>query len=112
MNWFAYELSPLDYGWEHLKTVSETVCDLAKIDDSSWPPPDINSDDIKQFLSDWELAKAEATRIGWEGDFRHEPVVIWLPDETGFDYGFVFKQDNNGTTYVVSPVAMPWLKPI
>jgi hypothetical protein len=34
---------------------------------------------------------------------------MWLPYDTEFAYGFVWKQDNNGTTFVASPVPMPWL---
>ena len=36
---------------------------------------------------------------------------MWLPvwDTYEFSFGFVLKQDNNGTTFVVSPVPLPHL---
>lgn len=65
---------------------------------------------IDDFLRAWESAKEAASAEGWEGDFRHQPVVFWVPMSTTFEYGFAFKQDNNGDTFVLSPVAMPWLE--
>jgi hypothetical protein len=37
---------------------------------------------------------------------------MWLPNESEFKHGFVLKQDNNGETYVVSPVELPWLEDV
>jgi hypothetical protein len=61
-----------------------------------------------------EKAKAHADQCGWEGDMVEGPFVFGVPPRHGyntFDVGFAWKQDNNGTTYVVSPVPMPWLEP-
>jgi hypothetical protein len=50
-----------------------------------------------------------ATQVRWDGDMRHQPSVgaTLVPPET-YPY-LVVKQDNNGTTFVVSSMALPWL---
>lgn len=110
MTWHIYEIAPIDLGWEHLKTVRETAAILLQRSETTSRENDIDASDLHVFLRSWESAKDAASDKGWEGDFRHEPVVMWIPNDTEFNYGFVFKQDNNGTTYVVSPVEMPWLE--
>ena len=47
----------------------------------------------------------------WEGDMGI-PSPFWIPtpeDNGGFSVGFVWKQGNNGTTFIVSPVELPHL---
>jgi hypothetical protein len=68
------------------------------------------------FAKDLTRAFADAVRAAtrlseWEGDFSRGPCVMPIPDpdNNGFQAAFVWKQDNNGTTFVVSPVALPWL---
>jgi len=108
MNWYAYYIHPIDFGWENLKTVSQTVSDLAKEDQYN----DLNTEELQSFFQNWELAKESAIECGWEGDFRNPPCVFWLPGEESFKYAFVFKQENNGDTIVVSPYQLPWLNEI
>lgn len=110
MTWHTYEVAPIDMGWENLRTVQETASILATRMQSAVRKHDVDASELHSFLAAWESAKDAASTAGWEGDFRNEPVVLWVPDDTEFSYGFVFKQDNNGTTYVVSPVPMPWLE--
>lgn len=113
MTFTAYEITPIDFGWETLSTVSETAAKLGSEDAVSRVDGDPQSApfySLDTFLADWETAKQLASEAGWEGDFRGEPRVFWLPTELEIRYGFVFKQDNNGTTYVISPCALPHLK--
>jgi hypothetical protein len=107
MSWNVYSVGPIDHGWEHLKTVKETLADIASREDEIEETGDRNAEAVQQFIADWSSATAAAGSEGWEGDFRHEPRVFWLPSEVNFVYGFVFKQDNNGTTFVVSPQVLP-----
>jgi hypothetical protein len=109
VDWIVYVLGPIDHDWEKLKTVRATVADIANYEDEFSEAHDLNSDAVRSFLESWESAKSAASRHGWEGDFRHDPYVFWLPSETGFDHGFVFKQDNNGTTFVLSTQELPAL---
>jgi len=109
MNWHVYALPAIDFGWGHVKTVKETLVAIAGSQEELDHPDGLDTANAKVFLDAWESAKAAALGNGWEGDFRHEPSVFWLPSEGYFDYAFVFKQENDGATFVVSPHALPWL---
>lgn len=115
MTWFTYEIPPIDNHWELLRTVAEVAQQLAVREaefivkegrDSAVALPIT----LEEFSKRWETAKDAAFAAGWEGGFREEPRVVLVPDECDFLIGFVIKQDNNGTTYVMSPVEMPHLK--
>jgi hypothetical protein len=113
MSYFTYQISPIDIGWEHLRSVEETALEIADTDvrerirdeqfNFAYPPLD-------SFLSRWDAAKHAAKGAGWEGDFIQGPCVFWMPTNDGMDFGFVFKQQNNGTTFVMAPVEMPHLE--
>lgn len=98
---------PIDLGWEDLVTLDEYVERLKNEDDRTGYPFRAFSADI--VLNDFERAKEAARKIGWEGDFREKPRVFFVPTETEMSYGFVWKQDNNGTTFIASPIPMPHL---
>jgi hypothetical protein len=55
------------------------------------------------------LALADvATELPWDGDMRHLPsvgAVLAPPDAVPY---LVVKQDNNGTTFVISGIELPW----
>lgn len=113
MNWHTYAINPIDFCWSRLKTVEETAAEMgeqsararaALMDGNPYDGPD-----LERFLSLWDTAQTAAAVKGWEGDFRNPPVVFWLPGDSDFDFGFVIKQDNNGTTFVMSPVPLPHL---
>lgn len=110
-SWHAYHLGPIDWGWPNLKTVTETLRTLPDerfVEDS--PYEDSYAEKIRAFLEDWDAARLAAAGVGWEGDFSVEPRVFWLPVEFDFWYGFVFKQSNNGSTFVVSPERLIYLE--
>lgn len=54
------------------------------------------------------LARAEGCT--WEGDFREGPFVFHVPSpgDSGMAAGFAWKQDNNGATFLCSPVSLDW----
>lgn len=103
MSWNVYAVGPIDFHWNHLDTVAEAGSKISMFPDRAV------GHELESFMGRWESAKQAALNHGWEGDFNGDPRVIWLPYEDGFSCGFVFKQSNNGTTYVVSPVTMAWL---
>lgn len=114
MSWYVYEMSPIDYGWSNLKTVKDTAAELGAAEAAARAAGvDFLMYEellLETFLADWQSAQIAAQEHGWAGEFRHAPVVFWVPNDSTFIYGFTFKQDTNGTTYVVSPVPMPWLE--
>jgi hypothetical protein len=106
MHWQAYAIAPVDLGWGLLPTV-EQGAELLK----TCPGYDAIDDQVHYWAN---FAKAEilAGAAGWEGDYQDNarPRVIWLPNEGEVLYGFAWKQNNNGTTFVISPVPLDWLK--
>ena len=113
MQFFVYEISPIDFGWDNLRTVEETAVEMGTAEARRrLSPNDMTLEDpeLGEFIAAWESAQQAASERGWEGDFRHPPKVFWIPVESTFAVGFVFKHDNNGTTYVLSPVPLDHLR--
>lgn len=108
---YAYRTAPINFAWKHLKTVVDTAAGLGATDAQIEANGRKNGEepDVREFLDAWSIAKEMAGEIGWDGDFSNEPVVFWVPCGDRFRYGFAFKQAKNGRTFVISPVAMPWL---
>jgi hypothetical protein len=118
--WHVYRLmSPIDFRWEHLKTAQETFATLAAgaeaigthgfaiaEDNNVYPTARTALNEAEHFLNAMNEASALASQIGWEGDVRGEVNVLWLPAEGTFDYGFVWKHDNNGDTFVAAPMPL------
>ncbi|MEU6721331.1 hypothetical protein ABZ897_58650 [Nonomuraea sp. NPDC046802] len=58
------------------------------------------------------LALADAMpRVDWDGDMRHLPSIGALPTPNETSLFMVIKQDNNGTTFVISDDQLDWLLP-
>lgn len=112
MAWMAYHIVPIDFGWEFLPSVQDFAATLARNDaDLAVDKETFQHSELSEFLADFKLAKELAASKMWEGDYRASstPRVFFLPDELSFRYGFVWKQDNNGSTFVVTPRPLPWL---
>jgi hypothetical protein len=105
MSWYAYHISPIDMGWEYLPTVGDFVAKIKKD-----VPQFYSQEYLDRIVTDFEKAQELAEETGWEGDFRHDPCVFFLPGDVYLNYGFVWKQDNNGNTFVVSPRPLFWLE--
>jgi len=96
---FVYVMSPIDF-WEGWLTEDEIKDRLHR-------------DDLKRYLARKEKALELAGARGWEGDFRQGPFFSTIPMDDGASGCEVlvgWKQDNNGTTFVVSPYQLPWLR--
>lgn len=109
---FVYAMSPIDYDWEYLPTVQDVASRYGQ-DDARLDIEGVEEYEPRKlggFLKDFKRAKDAATDEGWEGDFRGKARVLYLPSETGFDHAFAWKQDNNGTTFIVSPQILPHLE--
>ena len=107
MVWYVYDVSPIDAGWEFLPTVKEFAAKI--LDEAGEGLTEESQYSLPQFLADWNEAQKQAKSKRWEGDHRTPPRVMMLPGENEFIYGFVIKQDNNGTTFVISPEQLPYL---
>ena len=98
---YAYKIAPIDVGFDHLVSVDDYILYLARYE--------VNR--LLDFISSWDFAKNLAIDAGWEGDIREGPFVFFLPfpDSSEMGFAFIFKQENNGDTMVVSPVRLEWL---
>ena len=97
IRWAYHCNSPLDLGWGGMKTIGDFISE-------SLEDVDHNGFILSRFFEGLSLAK----EVGWEGDFREPPCVFSIPSDQ-FYLGFAFKQDNNGSTFILSPVELPWL---
>ena len=104
---YCYALSPTDFwaGWQDYK---EFCASVAREDNGL-------HETAKTLLRVGDLLHNGQAycreKLHWEGDMRQGPFFSALPTGDS-DCAFViaWKQDNNGTTYVVSEIELPWLK--
>lgn len=110
---FTYAIAPIDFYWEFLVKVEDHAAMLAAAEareQVKGVQEEFARDGLAGFLAAWDDAQQAARQAGWEGDFAQSPRVFWLPTtDHEFSFGFVVKQDNNGTTFVMSPVPLPHL---
>ena len=107
--WYCYRVSPMDYGWGFLKTIKEVRQEMASL------PEECEEDDyLLQFEKAWESAQQALRKCGYDGNPRCEKQkrVFAIPafDDCAMKVGFIIKQDDDETTFVVSPYAIPHLK--
>lgn len=99
---YVYCLPPIDYwiGWQDVESwlLREDV---------------EGSYEIPEYTKMFEAGKRLAKEIGWAGDICEGPFITGLPPHWGehtSDFIIGWKDDDNGTTYIVSPRELPWLK--
>ena len=103
--WYVYKLqSPIDIGWEFMLTLSQFL-DSSKGEDG---------ESLSAFAnSEWLSALNVARFCGFDGTFtdkKNEPHLLPVPWSSDVVIlGFVFKQENNGDTFVISPVSLEHL---
>lgn len=58
----------------------------------------------------WKGMQRAAKHSYWEGDVVAGPYAFFIPTgNCGPDFGFIWKQCSNGSTFVASPIRIPWL---
>ena len=96
---YTYALGPIDY-WEGWWSSVEDMMTAPYHDVAYWGP-----DTVRERV--W-AAEDAARAAGWEGDGKARVTVIPMQDVV-CEIVIAIKQANNGTTFIVSPVEMPWL---
>lgn len=100
----VYKIEPIDHwiGWHKPSDIFRAL--LAEWDCEWLRPAD--------WERSWNKAQKLALRLGWDEDIRTGPFVTVIPDQEGSMPPFLigWKQDNNGTTFVASPLRLPWLE--
>jgi hypothetical protein len=95
---------PIDSGWMYLKSIPETLSQLISNSDAFLSANNIDLAAAVSFIEDWQAAKRLAKDNGWEGDFAVEPKVFPSTHDGEIKYGFIIKQSNNGSTFLISPL--------
>lgn len=98
----GYVISPIDF-WNGCQTFDQYMWQLGRVGDERRELRNY----AERFLC---AARCLAPELGWEGDIREGPYVFLLPHDGNCEIGIAWKQENNGTTFVFAPVALPWLE--
>lgn len=103
---FVYEVPPID-DWSPWLSEDEYKAKL----DAEWGPDSAGgwTGYVALRKRAFDLARA---KLNWEGDFREGPFIAGLPPHFGESQSEVviaWKQDNNGSCFIASPIEMPWL---
>ncbi len=113
IDFYCYEpSSPIDLNWDYMDSVFDFAKKIELKDNQVNAIFFINV--FTQLIN--KLSKqdylAESGCVFWEGDFRFTPKVFMLPcvGTDSFLCGFAFKQNNNGTTFICSPMPLPHLE--
>lgn len=108
MPWTLYLIPPMDSGWmlfEHAEQARSTTLlrEVCGGDDEYY------AFELSVFDEVLETSKSKAQEMGWRGDISVEPKVFWLPGDCAPCYGFAWKAEDNGSTYVASPIELSHL---
>jgi len=106
---FLYECPPLDW-FEALKSFEEYLEGI-KLQHEGIKSDNVVEGEINEAITLlMEACYIAAKNSSWEGDIRTGPFVVGLPGDCDAKILIIFKQDNDGTTFLLSPVELPYLK--
>lgn len=105
---YGYHFSTIENNWEDLTPLNEFLQTFAD-DDGDVSQRDKES--LKEIIAKSDTALALAKEMGWDGSYTGCPYLFWLPSKNtqSFEYGFVFKQTSNNSTFVISPIELAYL---
>lgn len=109
---YVYQIAPMDFGWDRLIHVDQYVASLAISDKEERL---INEEvlfgtGILSFYAFLHRALRAGRKVGWDGNFRDEPHVGFLPASNEPIIFLVWKHDNNGDTFVACTMELPYLE--
>jgi hypothetical protein len=113
---YCYHINPIDW-WDGAITRRQLIGTIIQNDFShrGLPYKDMwkRIESVGKELDELSWAAERGFRkIGWEGDIRREeggPYFFALPGDSCLLFGYILKQDNNGETFIASPMPLPWL---
>ena len=108
MTLYGYHFSTIENNWEDLTPLNEFLQTFAD-DDGDVSQRDKES--LKEIIAKSDTALALAQEMGWDGSYTGCPYLFWLPSKNtqSFEYGFVFKQTSDNSTFVISPIELAYL---
>ena len=105
MKLYCYHVAPIDH-WTGALTAEQLLSTFVKDFDGDWHAVSAFCSEMAQLE---DRAQENFKKIGWEGDLRDGPYYFSVPGDSQMAIGYVIKQDNNGSTFVASPVPLPSL---
>lgn len=111
--WYRYELcGPIDY-FSGCVQFNDYVKEIYESNDL-YPESEFDIRERFKALSQiyGEVSEAMQGFVSWEGDIVENGLLVFaLPcDSCETKVGFIWKQENNGSTFVASPFPLPWLE--
>lgn len=103
---YCYSLSPIDF-WLGALSSEQLLEMMASEKYSTW---DMTSSLCRELGELQSKAEAAFKQLGWDGDTREGPYYFSVPGDGKMKIGYVVKQDNNGISFVASPVPLPHLE--
>lgn len=111
---YFYSTGPIDdwFGWQPYEdTLEKAYSEQAEWKNEKREPFDGIPDYVgllQRLATKSHLGFAKY--CGWEGDTTGGEYIAGFPaDHSGPSILFALKQSNNGTTFVASPIELPWL---
>jgi hypothetical protein len=102
MTWRVYKMAQPASSFAAMPTLAQTR--EIVLQDSGQFAQEVFDQECKDAM---EVAKES----GWDGEFLVEPHVFTLPNREDMQFGIVWTQpDEERTTFVVSPLPLPWLE--
>ena len=114
--YYVYSINPIDFGWGFFVKIKDYIekkfkCDAEIVNELlhknliefSAALECADNINFNEFMNSFNFAMYAARKAGWDGDFSEEPVLIPVVDDTECNYGFMFKQSSNGSTFVILP---------
>lgn len=108
MPWTLYHIPPMDSGWDLFDPLERARC-TTLLSEVCCHDEECYEFELSIFDAALEAARIEARRLGWRGDISGETKVIWLPGDCAPCYGFAWKSQDKGSTYVASPIELSHL---
>lgn len=93
--WSLVRINPIDLFWDELQDVDSYIKDAYRAKR--------HTPSISEIYAELSAVKRWAKECGWEGDFTQGPKIFFYPADGIMAHGFVFKQCNNGDTFVAAP---------
>lgn len=108
--WMVYEVPPIDLGWQYAKTPERVIEEMTVDPNDMFGYMPRDAMDLYVSFLQAEIAVGHIGS-GFDGVIRENqpPVVFAIPTENEMLAGFVFKADNNGDTFVASPIPLTYL---
>jgi hypothetical protein len=112
--WIVYQIDPIDF-WTGTTSFEEYLRATNAEGNRNDPVDPLNRvPRLRAEAEVWDRFRSAMTAAkegsNWAGDIREGPFVLLLPEPPAMQLaGFLWKEENNGTTYVVSEIALPWL---